>query len=312
VHSASSAIALGDLTGDGELDLVVAHFDTNSISVLPSLGGGAFGPFVSYPAGVNPYALAVADLTGDGLADVAVADFKGTTTVLSNLGAGVLGQLGSVSTGTKTDAIAIADVDGDGRLDLAVAASNSNAVTILPGQLNAMPGPATMYGTGGAHPFGLATADMDGDGTPDLVAANAILDTVSVMLNRSGSAGSPWTFLGGGLAGVHGVPLLTGTGPLYLDTAGAISLTGAAHSAATWLVFGLASNPTPFKCGTLIPFPFALTLPAATSVNGSLLLPWVSWPPGLTGISIWFQCAVHDTAAPCGVSLSTALRADVP
>jgi hypothetical protein len=49
-----------------------------------------------------------------------------------------------------------------------------------------------------------------------------------------------------------------------------------------------------------------------TDANGEMALTWASWPGGLSGLSLTFQYALPDTAAVCGVALSTALRADVP
>ena len=45
---------------------------------------------------------------------------------------------------------------------------------------------------------------------------------------------------------------------------------------------------------------------------GSVTLPWVSWPNGLSGVSLYFQYGIQDGAAVLGAALSNALRADVP
>ena len=122
----------------------------------------------------------------------------------------------------------------------------------------------------------------------------------------------PWTDLGSGLAGVGGVPSLAGAGLLTAGSAGSLTLSAAAPSAICALFVSIGSTPVPFKCGTLVPVPFALQLALVTDGAGGLPLAWGSWPSGLSGANLHFQYAVADAAAVCGTSLSNALRADVP
>ena len=127
-----------------------------------------------------------------------------------------------------------------------------------------------------------------------------------------GGPADPWTDLGGGLAGVSGIPLLVGTGPLTTGSAGTLSLTGAAPSALSSLFLSLASTPTPFKCGTLVPVPIAFQFLLFTNGSGAIPLAWGSWPAGLSGASVYFQYAIADGAAICSTSISNAVRGDVP
>src|SRR5215831_13576494 len=59
------AVAVGDLDGDGHLDLAVANELDNSVSVLINHGDGTFATQVAYPAGKFPRAVAIADLDND-------------------------------------------------------------------------------------------------------------------------------------------------------------------------------------------------------------------------------------------------------
>jgi hypothetical protein len=122
----------------------------------------------------------------------------------------------------------------------------------------------------------------------------------------------PWTNLGNGLAGVNGVPVLLGTGPLTTGSPGALALTNAAPSAPCSLFISLSSSPANFKCGTLVPVPIAFQLLLFTNGSGNLPLAWPSFPGGLSGQSLYFQYAIADVAAICGTSLSNAERGDVP
>jgi hypothetical protein len=53
-------------------------------------------------------------------------------------------------------------------------------------------------------------------------------------------------------------------------------------------------------------------MPLFTDGSGAIPLAWASWPGGLSGLSLYFQYAILDAGAVCGVALSNALRADVP
>jgi hypothetical protein len=123
---------------------------------------------------------------------------------------------------------------------------------------------------------------------------------------------SPWTDLGFALPGILGDPLLVGTGDLTAGSAGTLTLSQAAPSALAILFLSISSSPATFKCGTLVPFPFLGIVVVSTSPAGDVPLAWDAWLPELTGFSIYFQYGIQDAAAPCGVALSNALRADVP
>jgi hypothetical protein len=76
----SSSVAIGDLDGDGRMDLAVANpvasGSNGSISVLLQdiANPGVFLPAANYPGISQPLSVAIADLNGDGNADIAVAD----------------------------------------------------------------------------------------------------------------------------------------------------------------------------------------------------------------------------------------------
>src|SRR5207247_1648615 len=74
----SLAVVVGDVNGDGRLDLAVANHGYYSVrgnvAVLLGNGDGTFQPAQSFAAGRYPISLAMGDVNGDGQPDLAVAN----------------------------------------------------------------------------------------------------------------------------------------------------------------------------------------------------------------------------------------------
>jgi hypothetical protein len=68
------SVALGDLNGDGGLDLAVANLNGYNVSVLLGNGDGSFQTAVKYGVGDRPRSAAIGDLDGDGDLDLVLAN----------------------------------------------------------------------------------------------------------------------------------------------------------------------------------------------------------------------------------------------
>ncbi len=130
-RGAVTYVALGDVTGDGKVD-VVANMNNsgggcpnNEVAVLAGLGTGKFKAPVYYSTGVTvqSYAVTLADFNGDGKLDIVVSNADGSMSVLLNRGKGIYGAATVIpaASGTGAGNIVIGDFNKDGKLDIAIA-----------------------------------------------------------------------------------------------------------------------------------------------------------------------------------------------
>ena len=127
----SAGVSLGDLDGDGDLDIVLAkgrHWPLHNL-ILRNDGKGSFATETFGTAADRTYSAALADLDGDGDLDIAVSnDNPDQKLVYRNVdGQGrmqLAGTFGEPAWNTRY--ITLADLNGDGRPDI-LAANRSSA-----------------------------------------------------------------------------------------------------------------------------------------------------------------------------------------
>jgi hypothetical protein len=128
-------VGLGDLDGDGALDVITLDADALEVGVLLGNGNGTLGaPGVGTPVTGAPAVLEVGDFTGDGELDVVVLDIAtDAVLLLEGTGTGVLADPVATATGAGVVDMVATNFDPGPTRDLAVLNAGDNTVQMLLG-----------------------------------------------------------------------------------------------------------------------------------------------------------------------------------
>jgi hypothetical protein len=200
--AAPRGVAVGDLNGDNEADVVVSNEGSDNETVL--LGDGAGGLTEAtgspYTVGDAPREVTLGDFDGDGNLDIATANSgepsagNNTVSVLLGDGSGGFAEAthSPFTAGNWPFAIDTGDFNGDGNLDIVTAnrypgGSGKDDMSVLIGDgAGGFAAPLSVpASTSFEAPTAVAVGDFNNDGKPDLVMNQASNDMIVVALNTT-------------------------------------------------------------------------------------------------------------------------------
>lgn len=181
---------VGDVNGDGKLDIIGANFGsgTGDMVVFLGNGDGTFqSPISQTAASSEPCSVSAADLNGDGKLDLLVAYNPGNVLRFDGIGNGTFSQNGGLTTdfslqGQGASVLAV-DMNKDGKPDALFANYSSGSFSVF---LNGAQGFSTAQYTTTLAPglSDIGVADFNHDGKPDVVLLNSQTNRISLFLSQ--------------------------------------------------------------------------------------------------------------------------------
>jgi hypothetical protein len=219
VPNTPTAMAVGDVDGNGTADLVSIWSDNDNTTTVYLLSGDSHGNFQSPVtqqtfSGIYPANAYLADLDGDGKPDLVLAvqgalqsSTGGTLVWLKNTGGAFAAPVTLASYPGNYRDYSIADFNHDGKPDILYVNANDTTLHILTNQGNGSFSDAAAGGLSGISGslVYVTVVDFNLDGIPDLI-----------VQTQQGESGILYSFSGAGNGSFMQVASLSTAGPITL------------------------------------------------------------------------------------------------
>jgi hypothetical protein len=222
-------IAIGDIDGDGNADIVVTNSNAAGISVFRNTSGGGMVSFTRTDMAANstPVAVCIADIDGDSKPDIIVANQLaggngGITVHLNN------SVPGTVSLAAKTDipntnsnvSVVAGDITDDGKMDIITGKLNSSQLQVL---INKSTSGTPSFTISNPQLFttadhsSLSLGNFNDNHIVDVVAGNSNLNTATVIPFFPAPGPPNYTFRTGATMNTNNTPKGVSSGDLDGD-----------------------------------------------------------------------------------------------
>ena len=195
ISGAPANVGLGDLSGDGQTDMVVTCYTGQRFTVVtqilgPIQGVGEVHSYTSFdvPVSGRPSIAAVGDVTGDGVPDlVGCLAFTASIAIAPGQAGGGVGEQFQLDTTGQPLRPVVVDVDGNGQNDLLALSGLADRVNLWLARSTGTLVGARNHSAGIPGASWLAGGDFDGDGDFE-VAVGSNADTRVTILGRTASS----------------------------------------------------------------------------------------------------------------------------
>jgi Calx-beta domain/FG-GAP-like repeat/Bacterial Ig domain/TLD len=210
--------AVGDLNGDGFLDIVAANRATDRIGILLGNGVGFSAVVEMSSGGSAPYSVAVGDVNGDSFSDIVVGNqISNQLRVFHGDGTGTYNFVDSVTfSASGPHEIILADFNRDELLDFFQSNASGSAITVT-----------TNTTSGSDLTLNANVTAAGGNGNVTLNAASNILQnggTVSAAGSGALDYNASTASMNGVITMASGTTASSGSGLVAMDAKGSISL----------------------------------------------------------------------------------------